>query len=317
MPIDPFYGDDIDDTDNDDFDQGDDDMHHSLQSHSLTSSANGLQQYIGDPLGDAEFWQHQTTPFSCAVQAQRGILEAVTGQDFSEAQLSAEAAEIGVLSTGIVDGRSGTSPEALGELLSLHGVESHVTEHATVGDLMSELAAGHKVIVGVHAGDLWTPDSLDNLLHRGADHAIWVTGVDVSDPEHLKVLVNDSGDPHGCAKSYELDQFLRAWDDSDHFLVATNHAPPDLHLTCPDFDTHTGAFTTMLNWARAHALPLTAGTVAVAAGGLAFTDVVGRGRLAGGTGVSLSERVRARAAASEERLTWRPKTDPTPDGDSV
>jgi hypothetical protein len=180
---------------------------------------------VGTPEHDAQYWQPQTTAFTCAVQAQRGIIEAFTGQPVSEAQLVYEATVNGWLTDG------GMSPHDVGNLLELHGIPCHAKTGANIEELMAELAQGRKVIVGVDAGEVWRNDfPLEDFFHQSADHAIWVTGVDMTDPANPKVIVNDSGDPSGAGKAYDLAMFKDAWQDSGFFYVATDDAAPDMAL---------------------------------------------------------------------------------------
>lgn len=196
---------------------------------------------IGTPEEDGQLWQLQTTPFTCAVVAQRGIIEAFTGEDISEAQLVYEATINGWLTDG------GMSPLDAGRLLELHGIPCHVQMGATVEELIAELTQGHKVIVGVDSGELWNQDSfLEDFFHQAADHAVWVTGINMGDPAHPKIIVNDSGDPHGAGKEYDLSDFVAAWQDSGFFYVATDNTPPHFHLAARGFDPATGAFSDMV-----------------------------------------------------------------------
>ncbi len=203
---------------------------------------------VGTPDYDAHYWEHQTTPFSCAVQAQRGIIEAMTGEPVSEAQLCTEAAERGWLTSA-----DGTTVEDTGNLLELHGVETHSEMDASVGDIYQELALGHKVITGIRAEDIWDADNpLQDFGSQGANHAIWVTGIDKTDPNNIKVIINDSGDPDGAGKSYPLNEFMNAWGQSGYFYLATDGAPPDLHEHIQDFNSEQGAFTVMIDWMHDH-----------------------------------------------------------------
>lgn len=193
---------------------------------------------VGTPEQDAQYWQPQTTAFTCAVQAQRGIIEEFTGQSVSEAQLVYEATVNGWLTDG------GMSPHDVGHLLELHGIACHARTGASIEELMAELAQGRKVIVGIDSGEIWRNDSpLQDFFHQSADHAIWVTGVDVSDPAHPKVIVNDSGDSAGAGKAYDLALFRDAWQDSGFFYVATDDAPSDMALASSHgFDHASGVY---------------------------------------------------------------------------
>jgi len=201
------------------------------------------QTIVGTPGVDAAFWQPQTTSFTCAVQAQRGIIEAFTGEDVSEAQLVYDATTNGWLTDG------GMSPHDVGRLLELYGVDCHSVTGATVEELVAELAQGHKVVIGVDSGELWESDSpLEDFFGQAADHAIWVTGIDFSDPDHPQVIINDSGDPSGSGKAYDLAHFVDAWQDSGFFYVATDSAPPEGGLAASGFDSAGGGFSDLIAW---------------------------------------------------------------------
>ncbi len=203
---------------------------------------------VGTPNDDAHYWEYQTTPFSCAVEAQRGIIESMTGEPVTEAQLCTEAAERGWLTSA-----GGTSIDNTGKLMELYGVETHCETEATVGDIYQELCMGHKVITGIRAEDIWDADNpLRDLGGPGANHAVWVTGIDESDPHNIKVIINDSGDPDGAGKAYLLDDFKNAWEQSGYFYVATNKAPPDLHEHSQAFNPEQGVFTDMVDWMHDH-----------------------------------------------------------------
>ncbi len=174
---------------------------------------------IGTPNADTAHWQQQDTDFTCAVQAQRGIIEQFTGEPISESQLVYEATANGWLTD------RGMSPDDVGNLLELHGIPCHANHDASVQDLLGELAEGRKVIVGVDSGELWNGEPIEDFFHRSADHAIWVTGVDFTDPNNPQVIINDSGDPNGAGKQYSLNDFMDAWEDSGFNYVATDFAP--------------------------------------------------------------------------------------------
>lgn len=219
-----------------------------LQEHDHDNLCAEHADIVGTPEEDAHYWEHQTTPFSCAVQAQRGIIEAMTGEPVSEARLCTEAAERGWLTSA-----DGTTIDDTGNLLELHGVDTHREMDATVGDIYQELAMGHKVITGIRAEDIWDADNpLRDLGGEGANHAIWVTGIDESNPNDIKVIINDSGDPDGAGKAYPLNDFMNAWGQSGYFYLATDNAPPNLHEHVHDFNPEQGAFTVMIDWMHDH-----------------------------------------------------------------
>ena len=176
---------------------------------------------VGSPETDTHDWVHQTTPFTCDVVSQEMILHEY-GVNASEAQLTYDAASHGWLTD------SGTSPQDMAQLLEFHGVPTHTNYNGGIDALISELAHGHKVIVAVNSGELWNSPSPSWFDQGGADHALVVTGLDMSDASHPRVFVNDPGDPQGAGKPYPLDQFLEAWGGSGDMYVATDNAPPHL-----------------------------------------------------------------------------------------
>lgn len=191
---------------------------------------------VGSP-DDSKHWEYQSTPFTCAVEAQRGIIEAYTGQEISEAQLVYDATSMGHLSD------QGMSAADIGSLLEHYGVPCHQVENAQISDIVSELAAGHRVIIGVDSGELWGEESgLSDFYEQAADHAIWVTAVRDDGDGNITVVVNDSGDPEGAGREYPLDTFVDAWEDSGGFYVATDGPPENLSAQAEGFDSEAGMF---------------------------------------------------------------------------
>lgn len=187
-------------------------------SHGIHAIHHGM---IGTPEVDSQFHQHQETPFTCAVASQRMILNQF-GIPVSESQLVYEATSHGWLSS------TGTSPDAMGNLLSLHGIPTHSGQG--IESLIHELSQGHKIIVGLDSEELngIAPVFEDWIHPNGADHALVVTGVDLSDPNHPMVLLNDPAVPDGACKAFPMEQFLGAWNDNHCRFIATDDSPPNL-----------------------------------------------------------------------------------------
>jgi hypothetical protein len=185
---------------------------------------------FGTPDHDRAFWEgQQQLPDDCAIKCQQFILEQFTGHPVGEGTLVREAFENGWYAPG-----EGTKFTNVGNLLELHGVAVTHYEHADQFHLAMELAQGHKVIVGVESNSLWHQnpilEAVQNLLgvHGAADHAVVVSGIDTSDPQHVLVQVSDPGTGQALA-TYPMEQFLEAWHGSDFFMVATQ-APAPAHL---------------------------------------------------------------------------------------
>jgi len=199
-----------------------------------------LGRTIGDiePFPDADFADiHQVYYDTCAIKSQQIILTSF-GYNISEDQLVQEAIDLGVYEPG-----SGTLPQDSGALLDLHGVSTHMVQDAHVYDLVSELAQGHKVLVGVDSGELWHPsvmEKMEDLFGEHADHALVVTGIDTTDPTNVEVIVTDPGSGD-VAMRYPMDQFLDSWHDSHCFLIATDApAPAQFDPFMVNFDYNAG-----------------------------------------------------------------------------
>ena len=155
---------------------------------------------------------------TCAIKSQQIVLHSF-GIDIPESTLTEEAIQRGYYVPG-----EGSDASQVGELLEDHNVGYHRRDNATVYDLVSELAQGHKVIVGVDANELWRPSFFNDLFGEQANHALLVTGIDTSNPNDVRVIITDPGTGE-VARSYPMAQFLDAWSDSSCMMVATDEAP--------------------------------------------------------------------------------------------
>jgi len=197
---------------------------------------------IGDPHHQADYWQPQDLPDNCAVAAQTSILN-----QYLDHPISQDEANYVAIANGWYNPGQGTPQEDMGNLLQAYGVPVHSVDHASIEQIASELQQGHQVIVGVNSDQLWDQGPLadfwnwvikefgfDNSTFQPADHAVAVTGLDLSDIHNPKVVINDSGVPDGAGHTYPLDRFMNAWENSDFNYVATSMAP--VGGGGPDFD---------------------------------------------------------------------------------
>jgi len=172
---------------------------------------------------------HQGYSDTCAIKCQELVLEDF-GLDVSSEELINIAARNGWYIPG-----EGTSAAHLDKLLELHGVGTNHYDNANIFNLVSELAQGHRVIVSVDSGELWSQNEVlqsindipQELYEDGvADHTIIISGIDVSDPSNPVVVVTDPGTGQ-VAATYELADFIEAWGDSGFDMIATAEAPQD------------------------------------------------------------------------------------------
>ena len=196
-----------------------------------------LENIIGNPAAQADFSEMQIFDDNCAVCAETSIIN----QFHPDLRLNqATAAFISAQNGWYVPGH-GTSPDVIGNLMDAFDIPNHTVTNASVQELALELQQGHGVIVGINSSQLWDSGplaelqhflckafGLDNSIWQPADHAITVTGIDMSDPHNPHVIINDSGVPDGAGVSYPLDKFLDAWENSDFQYTATDAPIPSL-----------------------------------------------------------------------------------------
>ena len=176
---------------------------------------------IGDPLGLADHWVLQSGE-TCGVVSQGMVIESLTGHPVDQAALT-EIAE----SNGWYDPATGTRPTDMTRLLEMSGLETATSWDANIVEIGAALERGDHAIVGVNSDAIWEPlrdADADPVRQGGADHAVWVTGVDRAADGTYYVILNDSGQADGAAAPVALPDFMNAWDASGNFLVIA-HAP--------------------------------------------------------------------------------------------
>ena len=193
-----------------------------------------VAQVHGTPWVYELFWTVQNLSYNCTVAVQYCILMA-HGIDVSQDELNELAMQEGWLT------ENGGSIADLGRVLQHFGIETHTKVDATAEDLISELQQGHSIIIPCDVGELWADTFLEHLWEwmedvlNMPDHVVWVTGIDMTDPDNPQVIVNDTGTFDGIGQRYPLSEFIDAWEDANFTYVATNEAPPD-HDTFVEWD---------------------------------------------------------------------------------
>lgn len=160
-------------------------------------------------------WHPQEQVDSCANACQNFIINEYLGVDVSESELNELARNEGWYQEG------GTAFEDIGNILETYGIEVHRSWNADFNDVKSALDQGDRVIVCVYNAaldDEWS----DQLPIASANHAVEVIGVDDSDPNDIKVIVNDPGVEDGCGKVVSLDTFNRARETSYGYMVVAD-----------------------------------------------------------------------------------------------
>lgn len=161
---------------------------------------------------------------TCAIKSQQLILNEF-GIDVTEDMCVQYSIEKGWYTC---DG-SGTQMFDVGNILVDAGIPCTQRLDANIFDIVNELAQGHKIIVGVDSSELhdnplfsWMEDSQAGQM---ADHALIVSGIDMTDPVNPTVILTDPGTGIS-ADPIPLKQFMDAWNDSSNFMVSTDIPTP-------------------------------------------------------------------------------------------
>lgn len=218
----------------------------SLSSNNLSASYNneeilstplppsGYINYWGDPTGDALYWRHQGSDYSCAIVAQISIYESITGISLDEFAV-AEYAE----NQGWYDPLTGTPLQYTGSVLNARGIETNQywdnydgnNYDVNLDTIVTALNNGDKVIAAVDGDEIWTPNynlstgrpydqtEAGTVGSKDTDHAVWVTGVEQEADNTWNIILNDSGSLSGQADAVNYWDFMNAWADSDNFLT--------------------------------------------------------------------------------------------------
>ncbi|MBN1659135.1 MAG: hypothetical protein JXA93_12060 [Anaerolineae bacterium] len=170
---------------------------------------------VGDPEGDAQYYYWQGPEPHCAIVAQDGILQKMTGESPGQDALLAEAREKGWYDNG-------THQADVGKHLDTRGIPTREWPNSDMNALLAEIEQGHPVIACVDAGCLW-----EDGAHLDEGHAVWVTGLQVDHAgKVVGVFLNDSGRPDDGGDRVDAAVFESAWSKLDHSLITIEGAAP-------------------------------------------------------------------------------------------
>lgn len=155
-----------------------------------------------------DVWRVQESNVSSAIACQEFIVEEYCGKkadDFSDF---------------ITENGAITSDNA-GDILEAYGIDTHTRYGADFKDLEKVLDSGNRAIIGVNNMEL---DSGFEGIYPSwsANHTVEVIGIDKSNPDDIRVIVNDPGISDGCGKMLDYDRFMKAWGASDGFMVVAD-----------------------------------------------------------------------------------------------
>jgi len=195
--------------------------------------------FIGNPAAQMDDWIYQDTPDNCAVAAETSLINQFIPDDLSLDEAGYISSSNGWWQPGM-----GTNPDEIGNLMDVYNIPNHTVMGGSIEQLAWELDQGNGVIVGVNSAELWDEGILNTIEQffldafgldnvNPADHAVVITGIDVSDPNQPMVIMNDSGIAGGAAAKYPLEQFVDAWENSGFYYTATDSPIPDSSHPAP------------------------------------------------------------------------------------
>ena len=156
---------------------------------------------IGEPMEDTGKWHQQEMPYSCAVCCQEFAIESLLDIDLNESEFREIAKEHGYTDDG------GTPFLNAGDVAKEFGLQSELNFDFNLETLSERIANGEKIIVGIDNSMLYFPDNNSPFLMPQANHAVEITGFDTSDPNDIKVIINDPGYENGAGNVYSWDYF--------------------------------------------------------------------------------------------------------------
>ena len=121
-------------------------------------------------------------------------------------------------------------------------VDIHSGQAKHFSTFVKELEDGRKLIVALDAKELWqnryftqvgqntdsqTPNGQNGSAISSELHAVWLTGIDHSDPSNPKAILNDPAWPDGASVEYPLGEFIAAVEDNWFMYIGTGPEAPD------------------------------------------------------------------------------------------
>lgn len=191
---------------------------------------DGSDNVWGSPEKQVPYWEMQIEPDNCSVVAEVMII-----RQFGVAIDQKDANFLASLFGWYCSGGGGTACDDIGNLMSKYGISNSlkhgISKKELKSDLINELIAGRGIIVGIRSPQA-SERYESNLYVAGrvgqtpANHAVVLTGIDVTDPDNPKAIVNDPGYEDGAGKAWPLDDFIDACWNGCRFYVATDEPLP-------------------------------------------------------------------------------------------
>ena len=211
IEIEPVFGDEIENVD----------LYVNLEH--FDANETDTDCIVGNPEISMKNWENQNHSGTNALYAQKFIIEEFTGQEVDMNEMLEIAQDHYWY-------HEGTSCMFLHKMLEYYGLECENTYGGTFKDISKCLNQGGRVIVAVNSDefryvehdDINNWNEQDELVYTPTDtanHAVEVIGIDYSDKEEPKVILNDPGVANGCGVMVPYHVFMESWEDSDYQIV--------------------------------------------------------------------------------------------------
>jgi LysM repeat protein len=211
------------------FDHHGDNLSHDTTDHSWghagvddtmaplgAAESSSLGAIYGEPAAASQDWFLQDGNGYCLPASLTQVVSEVSGVDLpDESLIDGRLSEL-----GMDPGPNGLPLAAGVPLLESYGIDAHVEQGASIGELANYLGEGRSIILGVNADDIWygQNDPTDNPS-GGANHAVVVTAIDTTDGV---VVLSDPGNPDGNEETVPLSAFEEAWAAGDNQLLVVD-----------------------------------------------------------------------------------------------
>ncbi len=167
---------------------------------------------IGELLEDMKNHHKQEKDFSCAIACQEFVVKSLTDHELEESELRDKDEKYGYTDTG------GTPFVQAGKVTEEYGLRSEFHnsifgDSLTLDTAMEKIKNNEKIIAAVDTSMLYYPNSSSSpFLIPQPNHAVEIIGFDKSDPNDVKVIINDPGFEDGAGIMYSWDTFNHVLD---------------------------------------------------------------------------------------------------------
>lgn len=189
-------------------------MEHIRAPESEVAFLEDAERVYGAIEKDSECWERQVGANSSDICCQKYVVEQLLGTHFSESEFADIACK-----NGWYHSEKGTTCSDIGNILEQFNIKTEREENISVSDLCTMLDNGEKVICLVNDSVLYCPE-LSEISMFYPNHAVEVIGIDGSDKEKVKVIIND---PEATSAKTVIDSdiFFKAM-GKNNFCVGTS-----------------------------------------------------------------------------------------------